>query len=183
MDIADHQSSWVEPSGWWTKFTSLPYTTMVPLAMALSRIFWSAASAFAISAHCARGIFQNETYEYIGGFSLPSDICALAGETVIASAHSPAKTPHTFMFMFFILRNLAQDLQFLVRQGQGSVHQSSRGNSSRLLPVLRGIGPSKSGGELSTLMFLSTLASVLHPHTSPNSRRDASPTFPPVSRP
>src|SRR5208282_792624 len=114
MDIADHQSSWVEPSGWWTKFTSLPYTTMVPLAMALSRIFWSAASAFAISAHCGRGIFQNDTYEYIGGFSLTSDICALDGaiQTAdIAIAHSPAKTLHSFLFIKFILRDLAHEVQ------------------------------------------------------------------------
>src|SRR5579863_3408398 len=81
--------------------------------MALSRVFWFAASSFAISAHCARGILQNETYEYIAGFSLTSDICAHAGTTQtadIASTHSPAKTLHSFLFMFFILRDLAQDL-------------------------------------------------------------------------
>jgi hypothetical protein len=75
---------------------------MVPLAMALSRIFWSAASAFAISDHWARGIFQNETYEYIRGFSLTSDICACADEMQtadIAIVHSPAKTLHSFLFI------------------------------------------------------------------------------------
>src|SRR5713226_3191389 len=84
---------------------------MVPLAMAFSRIFWSAAVAFSMSAHCARGILQNPMYEYIGGFSLTSDVCAPAGTAqtaAIASAQSPAKTLHTFLFMIFILRNLAR---------------------------------------------------------------------------
>src|SRR5579864_1302416 len=76
--------------------------------MALSRIFASAASFFAISAHCARGIFQNATYEYIGGFSLASDICADAGKTKTvdsASRHSAAKTIQSFRFIIFILRS------------------------------------------------------------------------------
>src|SRR5579871_4460683 len=67
---------------------------MVPLANAFSTTFWSAASAFSISAHCPRGIFQNEMYEYIGGFSLTSDICAHAGRAqiaIIASPHTSAK--------------------------------------------------------------------------------------------
>src|SRR5579864_785766 len=73
--------------------------------MALSKIFASAASFFAISAHCARGIFQNATYEYIGGFSLASDICADAGKTKTvdsASRHSAAKTIQSFRFIIFI---------------------------------------------------------------------------------
>src|SRR5208282_2397718 len=93
--------------------SSFPYPTIVPLAMALSRIFRSASSAFAMSPHCARGILQNPTYEYIGGFSLLSDICAHAGNTHtadITSAHSPAKTLPSFQFMIFTLRDLAQDL-------------------------------------------------------------------------
>src|SRR6202044_1285599 len=99
------------PSAWCTKFSAKPYPTRVPLATAFSRTFWSAAFSFAISAHCARGRFQNATYEYIGGFSLTSAIWALAGEPQtadIASAHTPAKTLHTTLFMFFILRDLAR---------------------------------------------------------------------------
>src|SRR5271165_2858755 len=70
--------------------------------MAWSRIFWSPAVFLAISAHCARGMAQFPTYEYIGGFSLASDICAPAGTaqtTAIASAHSPTKTLLIFLFM------------------------------------------------------------------------------------
>jgi hypothetical protein len=97
--------------------------------MALSRIFWSAASAFAISAHCARGIFQYATYEYIGAFSFTSAICAHAGKTQtadIATAHNPAKTLHSFLFMIVILRDLAQDLHGgEPGLGDGSVHLSS----------------------------------------------------------
>src|SRR5579864_65842 len=62
---------------------------MVPLPMALSRIFLSAMLALSISPHCARGMAQLLTYEYIGGFSLTS--CALASETrkdPMASAHT-----------------------------------------------------------------------------------------------
>jgi len=67
----------------------------------------------AISPHCARGILQNPTYEYIGGFSLLSDICAHAGNTHtadITSAHSPTKILPSFQFMIFTLHDLAQDL-------------------------------------------------------------------------
>src|SRR5580692_3142612 len=85
---------------------------MVPLAIALSRSFALAAFDLSISAHCARGIFQNATYEYIGGFSLTSDICANAGKTQtadIVSTLSPAKNLHSFLFMILILRDLARD--------------------------------------------------------------------------
>jgi hypothetical protein len=48
-------------------------------------------------------MFQNPTYEYIGGFSLASDICACAGTAQtadIASAHhSPPTTFHNLLFM------------------------------------------------------------------------------------
>src|SRR5664279_1233209 len=74
---------------------------MVPLAIALSRMLWSAVADFSISAHWARGMAQSPTYEYIGGFS---ETCATAGAAQtadIASAHSPAKTPHIFLFMLF----------------------------------------------------------------------------------
>src|SRR5580700_2589781 len=82
---------------------------MLPLAMALSRIFALAAFDLSISAHCARGIFQYATYEYSGGCSFASDICADAGTTQtadIATTHSPAKTLHSFLFMALILRDL-----------------------------------------------------------------------------
>src|ERR1017187_4813939 len=76
---------------------------MLPSAMAFSRIFRFAAPAFPISPHCARGIFQFETHEYIGGFSLLSELCARAGAeqtTDAASTHSPANTLDIFMFIF-----------------------------------------------------------------------------------
>src|SRR5437762_531929 len=66
---------------------------IVPLAKALSRIFWSAALFFSISAHCARGTAQLPTYEYIGGFSLTSEFCANTGAPVriaTANAHTAA---------------------------------------------------------------------------------------------
>src|SRR6266496_6593369 len=75
---------------------------MVPAARALSRTFASAAVFFSISAHCARGIAQFPTYEYIGAFSLTSDICACADPTttVKASVHTPAKIPLNCLLMF-----------------------------------------------------------------------------------
>src|ERR1039457_7077579 len=127
--------------------------------MALSRIFWSAASAFAISSHWARGIFQNETYEYIRGFSLTSDICACADEMQtadIAIVHSPAKLSTVSCSLIFVLRDLAQEVQ-VGTSGHGSVHQSSRRNSSRLLPALGGIGPVEIGqaGQISCRLLYS----------------------------
>src|SRR5215470_4353018 len=106
MDIADHQSSCVAPSGVWTKYKSLPYPTIVPLDRALSKVGWSAAFAFCMSAHCARGMFQFPIYEYIGGFSLTSAVCARPGvaqTTAIASAHSPTETLSKFRFINFLL--------------------------------------------------------------------------------
>src|SRR5947207_11791346 len=76
---------------------------MVPAARALSRAFASAAVFLSISAHCARGIAQFPTYEYIGAFSLTSDICACADPTataVKASAHTPASMPLICLLMF-----------------------------------------------------------------------------------
>src|SRR5271156_4962391 len=87
MDIADHQASWGGPSDWWTSVTSLPNPTIVPSAMALSRIFCSEALSFCMSGHCARGIFHAATYVYSSGFAFTSDICAAAG-----AAHT-ADTP------------------------------------------------------------------------------------------
>src|SRR2546426_9272157 len=95
--------------------------------MAFSRIFWSAASFLSMSAHCARGICQNPTYEYIGGFSLTSGICAPAGAAqtaAIASAHSPAKTLPNFLFIIFILLS-SQDFHFAILC-HGSVHLGTR---------------------------------------------------------
>src|SRR2546426_7591797 len=95
--------------------------------MDFSRIFWSAASFLSMSAHCARGIFQNPTYEYIGGFSLTSGICAPAGAAqtaAIASAHSPAKTLPNFLFIIFILLS-SQDFHFAILC-HGSVHLGTR---------------------------------------------------------
>src|SRR5947208_7378481 len=103
MDIADHQSSCVAPSASWTRFTSFPWPMMVPAAKALSRTFASAAVFLSISAHCARGIAQFPTYEYIGGFSLTSCACAEPTATaVIVSAHTAAQTtPNCLLIIFF----------------------------------------------------------------------------------
>src|SRR5205823_5965422 len=112
MDIADHQSSCVAPSASWTRFTSFPWPMMVPAARALSRTFASAAVFLSISAHCARGIAQFPTYEYIGAFSFVSDICACPDPTttaVKARAHTPAKIPLTCLFMILPIREDAQD--------------------------------------------------------------------------
>src|SRR5919197_1550823 len=69
---------------------------MVPAARALSSTLASAAVFLSISAHCARGIAQFPTYEYIGGFSFTSDVCECADITtaeVMVSAHTSAITP------------------------------------------------------------------------------------------
>src|SRR2546428_7255794 len=88
--------------------------------MAFSRIFWSAASFLSMSAHCARGIFQNPTYEYIGGFFFNSGISAPAGAAqtaAIAGAHSPAKTlPHFLFIIFLLLRNQRFHFVFLLHR-------------------------------------------------------------------
>src|SRR5277367_1031251 len=105
MDIADHQSSWVSLSGWWTKFSSLPYPTIVPSANALSRIALLAELSFAISAQCARGICQLAIYEYIEGFSFTSDVCALDGmadRVDNATAQIPAKMLDDLLFILFL---------------------------------------------------------------------------------
>src|ERR1700685_872158 len=107
---------------------------MVPLATALSRIFALAMLDFAMSAHSARGRVQNATYEYIGGFSLTSDICAdtgMAQTADIANTHSPAKTFHSFLFMIFILRDLPRTSMGDPAWGDGSVHPWSRRHSFR----------------------------------------------------
>jgi hypothetical protein len=81
----------------------------VPLARAWSRVFWSAALFFSISAHWARGIAQLLMYEYMGGFSLTSDVCARIGAAktaAMASAHSPAKTLLNILFMKLSLREV-----------------------------------------------------------------------------
>src|SRR5215467_4763505 len=74
---------------------------MVPPAMALSRIFLSATLAFSISPHCARGMAQLLTYEYIGGFSLTSCPRAnVARSGAAASEHTKATLPNC-LFMIF----------------------------------------------------------------------------------
>src|SRR5580658_4794548 len=109
---------------------------MVPLATALSSIFALAAFDLSISAHCARGIFQYATYEYIGGFSLLSDICADTGTTQtadIANTHSPAKALHSLLLIICILRDLAQGLYGGTWPGATPVYTSvSQRNSLRL---------------------------------------------------
>ena len=65
----------------------------------------SASLDFLTSAHWARGYAQNETYEYIGGFSLASDICARAGgaqQAAIASTPNPAKILQLFPLSIFL---------------------------------------------------------------------------------
>src|SRR5260370_17198574 len=119
MDIADHQSSWVPPSASCTRFTSLPYATIVPLARAFARTFSSAAVFFSISAHCARGIAQFPTYEYMGGFSFTSDVCANAGAAQMAAtaiAHTTTNPlPHSFFIHFPFRRCPRFDLAILGR--------------------------------------------------------------------
>src|SRR5947209_19737822 len=103
---------------------------MVPLARAFDRIFSSAAVFLSISAHCARGIAQFPTYEYIGGFSFISDVCASAGAAQVvatAIAHSPARTRPNFVFMTFSFAKV-QDFDFAIL-GHASVNPPSRSYS------------------------------------------------------
>src|SRR5262245_49955023 len=71
---------------------------MVPAASALATVLLSSAVFFAMSAQPARGIAQFPMYEYIGGFSLTSDVCAIpTAETVIAHA-TTATSIRLFIF-------------------------------------------------------------------------------------
>lgn len=74
--------------------------------MPLSNVAASSAIDFCIAAHCARGICQFATYEYIAGFCFVAAICATDGAAhtaEIASKHTPANILQTFLFTFFPL--------------------------------------------------------------------------------
>src|SRR5690242_7869222 len=74
--------------------------------MPLSNVAASSAIDFCIAPHCARGICQLATYEYIAGFCLVAAICATEGAThtaEIASTHTPIAILHTFLFTLCLL--------------------------------------------------------------------------------
>src|SRR5437763_10902244 len=76
---------------------------IAPSPMAFCMMDWFALPAFSMSFHCARGMLQLLTYEYSGGFSLTSDVCARAGTTqkAAAKAHSPATNFHGFTLTIY----------------------------------------------------------------------------------
>src|SRR5512133_4394752 len=81
---------------------------MVPAASALATTLLSSAVFFAMSPHCARGMAQFPIYEYIAGFSLTSDVCAIpTTETVIANVHTATSIR---LFMNLSQSRISQDI-------------------------------------------------------------------------
>src|SRR5215472_4693140 len=95
---------------------------MAPPAMALSRIFLSAALAFSISPHCARGMAQLLTYEYIGGFSLTSCAPAKVARNGAAASEQTTTTLPNCLFMIFPFFEVARILVAPILRA-GSVHE------------------------------------------------------------